>query len=153
MAAVKPVSVSKGAYTFCRYTIAVMLWLAVFFQSKELVVAVFLILLLSAILKVRRAPLIILYTYTIDKLRSSSKVILDEKGIRFAHAVGAVVSLFCLILLYFLNPVAGWILTVLLAILQTSAAFGFCSALKVYQCMTGGGNCCRVGRLARKLKS
>lgn len=152
MAAVKPISVSKRAYAFCRYSIAVMLWLAVIFRSKELVLAVFLILLLSVILKVRRAPLIVLYTYTIDKLRPSGKVILDEKGIRFAHAVGAVVSLLCLILLYFVNPIAGWIVTVLLAILKTSAAFGFCSALKVYQCMTGGGTCCRVGRFVRKLK-
>ena len=101
MAAVKPVSVSKGAYAFCRYTIAVMLWFAVLFRSKEMVLAVFLILLLSVILKVRRAPLIVLYIYTIDKLRPSGNVILDEKGIRFAHNVGAVVSLLCLILLYF----------------------------------------------------
>ena len=150
VAAVKPVSVSKGAYAFCRYTIAVMLWFALFFRSKEIVLAVFLILMFSVILKVRKAPLIILYSYTFEKLFPSGTVILDEKGIRFAHTVGTVVSFLCL-MLYFINPAAGWILTFALALLKTSAAFGFCSALKLYQCMNGG-NCCRVGRFARKLK-
>lgn len=152
MAGVKPVSVSRGAFAFCRYTIAVLLWCSVVFRVKELVLAAFIILTLSVILKVKRAPLILLYTYTVDKLFPTGQVILDEKGIRFAHTVGAVVSFLCLILLYFINPTAGWALTVLLAILKTSAAFGFCSALKLYQCVNGG-TCCRVGKFAQKLKN
>ncbi len=152
MAGVKPVSVSKGAFAFCRYSIALLLWVAVIFRMKELVLAAFIILTLSVILKVKRAPLIVLYTYTVDKLFPTGQVILDEKGIRFAHAVGAVVSGLCLILLYFISPRAGWALTVLLAVLKTSAAFGFCSALKLYQCVNGG-TCCRVGKLAQKLKN
>jgi len=152
MTNVKPVSISKGAYAFCRYTIALILWCSVIFRLKELVLGAFIILLLSAILKVRNAPLIVFYTYTIDKIFPSRKVIIDEKGIRFAHIVGTVVSLMCLMLLYFGNPLSGWILTVFLAILKTSAAFGFCSALKLYQCMNGG-NCCRVGKFVRKIKN
>lgn len=153
MANIKAVKISKGAYAFCRYTIALMLWLSIILRLKELVLAAFIILLLSVILKVKRAPLIVIYTYTIDRIFPSGNVIVDEKGIRFAHTVGAVVSLICLILLYFGNPVSGWIMTVFLAILKTSAAFGFCSALKLYQCVNGGGNCCRVGRFARKIKN
>lgn len=150
MATMKPVSVSKGAYAFCRTSIAILLWCAVLFRSKGLVLAVFIILFLSVILKVRRAPFIFLYTISIEKLFPSGIVILDEKGIRFAHTVGAVVSFLCVILLYFLSPAAGWVLTILLALLQTSAAFGFCSALKLYQCVNGGGDCCRAGRIVRK---
>lgn len=152
MAGFRAVSVSRGAYAFCRYTIASSLWLAVILRSKELVAAVFVILTLSAILKVKRAPLILLYTYSIDKIFPSGSVILDENGIRFAHMVGAYVSLICLILLYFFNPISGWILTIFLAILKTSAAFGYCSALKVYQCMNGG-NCCRIGKYVAKIKN
>jgi hypothetical protein len=152
MAGVKPVSVSKGAFAFCRYSIALLLWVAVILRMKELVLAAFIILTLSVILKVKRAPLIVLYTYTVDRLFPAGQVILDEKGIRFAHAVGAVMSGLCLILLYFISPRAGWALTVLLAVLKTSAAFGFCSALKLYQCVNGG-TCCRVGKLAQKLKN
>lgn len=149
MSGFKPVAISKGAFAFCRYTIAIMLWVALLFQIKVLVVICFLILLLSFILKVQRAPLIVLYTYTIDKIISSSKELVDEKGIRFAHLVGAVMSGLCCLLLYCVYSPAGWVLTFLLAILNTSAAFGFCSALKLYGCMTGG-NCCRVGRMIRR---
>lgn len=133
-------------------TIPILLWSSLIFQKKELVLAAFIILTLSVILKVRRAPLIMFYTYTIGKLVPSGQVILDEKGIRFAHGVGAVVSFFCLILLYFVNQTVGWVLTGMLALLKTSAAFGYCSALKLYQCINGG-TCCRVGKLAQKLKN
>lgn len=150
VATMKPVSVSKGAYAFCRSILAILLWCAVLFSSKGFVLAVFIILFLSVILKVRRAPLIVLYTYSVDKLFPSGTVILDEKGIRFAHTFGMVVSFFCVILLYFLSPIGGWILTILLALLQTSAAFGYCSALKVYQCVTGAGDCCKAGKFVRK---
>jgi hypothetical protein len=150
VATMKPVSVSKGAYAFCRYIIALMLWCALLFRSKGFVLAVFIILFLSVLLKVRRAPLIVLYAYSIDKLFPSGVVILDEKGIRFAHTVGTVVSFICVILLYFLSPTAGWILAILLTLLQTSAAFGFCSALKVYQCVTGSGSCCKAGKFVRR---
>lgn len=145
----KPVTISKGAFVFCRYTIAIILWVALILQAKVLVVVCFLIFLLSYILKVKRAPLIVLYTYTIDMMFPSSKELLDEKGIRFAHLIGAVVSGLCCLLLYYVNSPAGWVLTVLLAILNTSAAFGFCSALKLYNCMAGG-SCCRVGRAVRR---
>lgn len=151
MAGIKPVSITNGAFAFCRYTIAIMIWCSLIFKSKEVLLAAVIILLLSVILKVKRAPLIVLYTYTAEKVFPSGNVIVDEKGIRFAHSVGAVVGSICLIFLYFGNTSAGWALTVILAILKTSAAFGFCSALKLYQCMTGG-SCCRVGKFARSLK-
>ena len=149
MSGFRPVTISKGAFAFCRYTIALALWGALILQIKCLVVLSFFILLLSYILKVKRAPLIVLYSFTIDKIVPVKKELVDEKGIRFSHLVGAVISGLCCLLLYFINSTAGWVSTFLLAILQTSAAFGFCSALKLYGCMTGG-NCCRVGRMIRR---
>jgi hypothetical protein len=151
MAGFKPVSISNGAFAFCRYTVAVIFWVALILGSRELVLAGFVILVLSALLKVRKAPLIVLYTATVEKLFPSDQVIVDEKGIRFAHIVGAVVSGLCLLLLYFTKGNAGWIMTGFLALLKTSAALGFCSALKLYNCMNSG-SCCRVGKLVRKFK-
>jgi hypothetical protein len=149
----KPATISKGAFAFCRYTIAVMVWAALLLQLKGLVFASFIILLLSYLLKVKRAPLIVLYTLTIDKIAPSNKVVVDEKGIRFAHLVGTVFSGLCCLLLYYINTPAGWALTFLLAIMKTSAAFGFCSALKLYGCMTGGSSCCRAGRKIKRHKN
>ncbi len=151
MAEFRPVTITAGSFAFCRYSVAVLLWLSIILQLKELVIAVFVIMVLSVLLKVRRAPLIVLYRQTIDRIFPSRPVTVDERGIRFAHMVGAVVSLMCIITLYVGRPLAGWILTGFLAVLKTSSALGFCSALKIYNCMNNG-TCCRVGKLARKLK-
>lgn len=152
MAGVKPVSISKNAFAFCRYSVAVMIWLAWIFRLKELLLAAFIVLLFSAILKVRRAPMILIYKYTVGKFFPGENVIVDEKGMQFAHSVGAVISGLCLILLYMGYTAAGLMLTFALALLKTSSAFGFCSALKLYSCMNSG-TCCRAGKLMRKLKA
>ena len=151
MAEFKPVTITAGSFAFCRYTVAVLCWLSIILQMKELVIAVCAIMLLSVLLKVRRAPLIVLYRYTIDKIWPSKPVVVDEKGIRFSHLVGLCFSLLCILVLYFGRPIAGWILTGLLAVLKTSAALGYCSALKIYSCMNNG-TCCRVGKMVRKIK-
>lgn len=151
MAHFKPATITKGSFAFCRIVVAGLLWLSIILQIKWLVGVVFLIMFLSAIFKVEKAPLILLYKYTVDKIKPSEKVIVDEKGIYVSHLVGAIFSVICLALLYFANTVAAWVVTGLFAILQTSAACGFCSALKLYTCMTSG-NCCRVGKFAKKAK-
>jgi hypothetical protein len=102
-------------------------------------------------LKVEKAPLILLYKYTVDKIKQSKNIIVDEKGIFFSHLVGAIFSIVCIALLYFTNPIIAWVVTGLFAVLQTSAACGFCSALKLYTCMING-TCCRVGKFAKKVK-
>lgn len=147
----KPVSISKASFAFCRIIIASLLWLSIIFQLKFLVILVFLIMLLSAILKVEKSPLIVLYKFTIEKIFSSKSTIVDEKGIFVSHLVGTIFSGLCLILLYFSNQTLAWIITGVFALFQTSAACGFCSALKLYTCMTGG-NCCRLGKLVKKVR-
>jgi len=64
---------------------------------------------------------------------------------RFAHGFGSILSGICVILLYFGNQRAGWILTFVLCIAKTTGALGFCSALKLYGCMNSG-TCCRFAR-------
>ncbi len=151
LATFTPVTITTGSFAFCRYTVAVLVWLSLVLQNRLLLILVWAIMVLSWLLRVGRAPLIVLYRQTIDRIWPSSPVVVDEKGIRFAHAVGAAFSTLCLVVLYLGSPLAGWILTAVLAILKTSAALGFCSALKLYTCMQGG-NCCRVGKLARRLR-
>jgi hypothetical protein len=147
----KPVTISNGSFAFCRIMVAVLLWVSVAFQIEWVVGLVFLIMLLSAILRVERAPLILLYKFVFDRIKQSATVIVDERGVYVSHLAGAAFSLICLVLLYFSNPTAAWIVTGAFAFLQTLAAFGFCSALKLYTCMAGG-NCCRFGALAKKVK-
>lgn len=151
MAAFKPVTISKGSFAFCRATVAILLWLAIIFQSVLLVEVVLGIMLASAALKVRRAPLIVLYERTVDAIRPSEKIVVDEIGIFVSHVTGAVFGALCLALVLFSRPLVGWIVTAVFALLQTSAACGFCSALKLYNCMAGG-NCCRVGKFAKKAR-
>jgi hypothetical protein len=150
----RPVDISNGAFNFCKYTIALSLWVSILFQSKILVVMCFVILLISAIVKVKNAPLVFLYTYTLDKLRPSKRIILDERAIAFAHTVGAVLSGIALIFIYFISPLTGWIITGILALLKTSGALGYCGAAKLYGCLNNpNGQCCRTGKRIRKYKS
>jgi len=142
----KLVSVSKAAFAFCRYTIAILVWLALFLKNKPLVLLVFAILALSAILKIKRAPLILLYTYTINKIFPSKTEILEEKAMRFAHTLGTILALICIIFLYLINEKVGWIIVLIFAILKTISAFGYCPASKMYSCMMSGGCCALTKR-------
>jgi len=149
----RPVAVPHAAFNFCKYTMATIFWLSLIFQSKLLVLVGFLILLLSALLKVKNAPLVLLYTYTIDKLFPSKIEILDEKAVYFAHIVATIMSGIALVFLYFIFPLVGWILTGALAVLKTSASLGFCGAMKLYGCLNNpNGQCCRVGKKVKQCK-
>jgi hypothetical protein len=137
----KPVSVPNSAFVFCRLSLAILVWLSLILQNKLILVFVFAIFLLSAALKVKKAPMILLYSYTVNKIIKSKDVILNEHAMRFAHLTGSVLSLICLILLYFVNERAGWIAVFLFALLKSISAFGFCPASKLYECSTST-NCC-----------
>jgi hypothetical protein len=150
----RPVELSGGAFNFCKYGIASLLWLSIILQSKLIVGICFAILVLSAILKVRRAPLVLLYTFTLDKLIKSKRIVLDERAVRFAHIVGAVFSGIALVFLYLIHPMAGWIITGVLALLKTSGAMGYCGAMKLYSCLNNpNGQCCRVGKKVKKYQN
>jgi hypothetical protein len=133
--------VSKNAFSFCKITITILVWLAYIFKIKELILLTFIILLFSAILKIKRAPMIFLYSNTIDKIFKSKKISLDEKGMRFAHTTGSIFSGICVILLY-LNLKAAWPVVLIFAVIKTISALGFCPGEKLYSCMKGG--CCSL---------
>ena len=138
----KPVSVLKHAFVFCRYSVAALIWIAFLTHMKWLMVFVLALLLASALLGVRRAPMILLYSTTVNKIvRSEHFEMLNENAMRFAHAMGSFLSLICILTLYFLNERTGWIIVFFFAILKTVSALGFCPASKLFDCATSG-SCC-----------
>jgi len=142
MRKIQPVSISQGGFNTCKYSVAVILIMAIALPSYRMVLVGLstLILTLSAILGVERAPMILLYDWTFGRFFKSKTVMLDRKGMRFAHSLGAVLNAGTLLLL-FLSPAAGFILLLLTTALKTVSAVGYCSGLKLYQCMNND-TCC-----------
>ena len=137
----KPVLVPKAAFVFCRYSIALLVWISLLFQSKPMMVLVFIILLFSAILKVGKAPMILLYSFTINKIIKSKEELLNEQAMRFAHTFGSILSLICLLFLYFINENIGWVMVFCFGLLKSISAVGFCPASKLYDCLNND-SCC-----------
>jgi len=145
----KPVPVSRGGFAFCRYTVALLVWLSLVLKNKWLLLTVFIIMVLSYILKIQKSPLVALYSNTIDKVKNSGTEMLDERGMRFAHAIGAIMSGLGLLIWTFLPWKITFFYLLFLAIMKTSAAIGRCSALKLYTCIHND-NCCNLGKYLRK---
>jgi protein-S-isoprenylcysteine O-methyltransferase Ste14 len=140
--------VPKPAFAFCRISLTVMLWVALGLHNLPLVVAVFCILVLSVALKVQRSPMIQLYQHTILRLHPTHDfAFLDVPAMRFAHGMGAMMSL-AVIVMILVNPRVGWYGLAAFCLLKTIAAFGFCPASKLFVCMRNGG-CCALTRAAQ----
>lgn len=146
-------TVPKKGFAFCRYTIALLLWLSIimlFVGIRWFIFIPFIIMLLSGILTVKKAPLIILYKVLFDRDGKKETDILNVSSIRFSHFVG---SSFCIIIILFLYifkiNIVAYIFLGLLTILQTIAAAGYCSAQKLYECLVLGKNCCNLGKKIR----
>jgi hypothetical protein len=142
MKTINPVRISNGAFVFCRFTIAILLWLAFLLHLKGMVFVVLAIFILSAILKIKHAPLIVLYSYTINRVFPSKQVMLDENAMRFIHSLGASIAMLCLLFLYLINNPVGWVLLFIFAVLKTISALGYCPASKLYSCVLSKGSCC-----------
>ena len=145
--------VSKRAFAFCRYTISILFWLTsilLFFGIKWTIFIPFIIMLLSGILTVKKAPLIVLFKFLFDKNNKSETDVFNVSSIRFSHYVGAAFSLVVILFLYvFKINLVAYIFVSILTFLQTIAAFGFCSAQKLYECLILGKNCCNLGKKIR----
>jgi hypothetical protein len=140
----RPVSVPKYAFVFCRYTVAILVWLAFIWRDWRILALVGLIMFFSALLKIRRAPLIVLYKYSVNKIFRSPEEILNESAMRFAHTLATILSVICLAALY-INPHVGWALVLFFAVLKTISAVGFCPASKLYEC-AGSDKCCSFAK-------
>lgn len=144
MASFKPVSIPNAAFFFCKWSVAIMIWVALFLQAQWLLYVVFFILALSALFKIGRAPLVYLYKNTLNKFFPSKNVILDERAMRFAHTLGAILALIAILLVEFV-PLFGWIFVFVFALAKTAGALGYCAAQKLYGCITNNNSktCCK----------
>jgi hypothetical protein len=135
------VAIPKGAFVFCRYTMTVLIWTAFILKAKLLMVVLFGLLALSAILTIRHAPLVWIYSVTINKLWPSADERLSVSGMRVAHGVGTGFAGLCLLFLYGLHEPTGWWLTLGYCIIKTISAIWACPVYKLYACMKSG-DCC-----------
>lgn len=140
MRRVHPVRISKIGFEFCRYGVAALVWLAVLFNSYEWLVATALLLGASALLKVRKAPMVVLGHFLMGGMLPD-KVVVDELGMQFAHVMGFVLNIIVLAVVIFV-PAIGWWVTLAFALMKTVSAAGHCSALKLYGCLNND-ECCK----------
>ena len=126
-----------NAFRFCKVSVAVLIWCSFIFKEDILLLLVFFFLLLSAILKIARSPLILFYSYTIEKIFPSKSKELNEAAMRFAHALGASLSAICLLLVWYM-PSVGWWAVLGFAILKTISTLGFCPGEALYSCYKEG---------------
>jgi hypothetical protein len=145
MITIRPATVSRGALHFCRGVMAILFWATLLFRIYGLLWPALGIFLLSALLKIRRAPLVWVYTVTIERCNPSGELILDENAMRFAHLLGAALTASCLLLHAAAPAMAATILLFLVTIAKTAGALGFCAASRMYGCLVSG-NCCRTRR-------
>jgi protein-S-isoprenylcysteine O-methyltransferase Ste14 len=139
--------IPRPAFAFCRISLTALLWIALCFHSVWMVGGVFSILVLSVISKVQRSPMIQLYQQTVLRLFPTQHYeFLDVPAMRFAHGMGAAMSL-AVVLAMLAAPQAGWYCLMALCILKTIAAMGFCPASKLFVCMRNGG-CCALTKFA-----
>ena len=139
------VQIPRPAFAFCRISLTALLWLALWLDSRWLIFAVFVILAFSALLKVHRSPLIVLYRETALRLWPSERAeFLDVAAMRFAHSMGALLAL-ATWLTRVLAPGAGWWVLLGFCVLKTVSAVGFCPASKLFVCLRKGG-CCALTR-------
>lgn len=149
---IEMVRVNRQSVAFCKYTIAGLLWLAVLLSNIYLVGLVFLILLVSGFAGVQRAPLVALFDRTGARWMKVEEVYINRYSMQFAHFFGAGFCVLIFLAYGFLPPAVWLVLAVVLALLQTIASFGYCSAQKLYECVVCNSNCCRFGKKVRKLK-
>lgn len=150
--AFRPIEVPRAAFAFCRWSMAGLIWVGLVFHVQPLLLVCAVVMAASAILTVRRAPMVMLYTLSVERFRPSPIVVLDATGLRLAHVV-AVVGL--AIPLAFLQwgdagqAVGAWRFLYALALFKTAGAMGFCAVSRMFTCMVGGGSCCRFLRVRR----
>ncbi|MFA5856366.1 MAG: DUF4395 family protein [Candidatus Pacearchaeota archaeon] len=133
-------SISRYSLGFSKIIIAILYFLAIIFQIKEIALLGFVLILIAVTLKTEYNPFVLLFENTVEKLMKSKKDTYDRKAVIFANLLGAIFSFIALIFLYYINERIGFVILFFLALLKTASSFGFCGGIKIYNCMTTG--CC-----------
>ncbi|HEY3414262.1 MAG TPA: DUF4395 family protein [Armatimonadota bacterium] len=141
----EPVSVSRNGFRFCRWSVTVMVWIGVIWRVEAFILAAALIMAASAILTIRNAPMIWLWTQTVDRAIPSPSEMLDVGGMRLAQSVATfALGVPWLVLNY--GPASAsesmWRILVFVAGFKTLGALGYCPVSRMFTCLISGGNCC-----------
>jgi hypothetical protein len=150
-----PVTILSDAFIFCRYSVALLLWIALIFNQISILWLTLIIFIFSAFLGIARAPMIVLYTSTFGKLFSNRpKIVVDVHDIRFVHTLAASINAIILVLFLFGFQFAARSLLVIFVLLKSASAIGYCPASKLRKCVLGeGGTCCSVSKIINSKKS
>ncbi len=149
MMAYEGVTVRRAAFAFCRWSMAALMWLGVCLRSELAVGICACFMAANTTLTVGRAPLVMLYTWTIERIVPSSPVVIDKAGMRFGHGVATFAMGIPLLVAHLSGPGtqdAMWRVLVFVACFKTLGALGFCPASRWYSCLASGGQCCRFLR-------
>lgn len=138
---VKPVEISAHGFAWCRWGVAALVWLTLLVNNPIPLAIGTVILIFSALLKVRNAPLIWLHRVTLGRGVPGPMVVVDEYAMFFAHTLGSVLAVLCLLAWAVAPMPIPWIATALLGIAKTAGALGHCSAIRLYQCLHSD-TCC-----------
>lgn len=151
----KPVSVPTNSILFCKYGVAILIWIAFITKIYEILIATFLIFLFSAILGINRAPMVVIFSNTIGILiKDSSTIVLDIHDMRFVHFLAAGINLIILSLYYFGFHNQANVFLLIFAILKSLTALGYCPASKLRKCVLGDSkkSCCSTKNIFSRNK-
>lgn len=140
-----PISISRGGFAFCRWSMAAIMWTAALLRLEWLVAAGAVIMAINALVTVRYAPLVMLYTHTVDRLHSFGEAVVDMSGLRFAHVVAMFAMALPLVAMHVLGAGAQemcWRVLLFVAGFKTLGALGMCPVSRWYTCLVSKGNCC-----------
>ena len=135
--------IPRDAFRFCRYSMAVLMWVGVLTHQLAPIALVWLVMASSVALSIRRSPLIVLWTRTVHRWRPSPYEELSVGAMRFSHTLATLlIGLPLLLLLLWPDRPGPWVLLWVMAIMKTISAVWACPAGKMYSCLLSGGQCC-----------
>ena len=139
------VQIPRSAFAFCRWSLTGLLWLSLATRQAWVLGAVVGLLALSAVVRVDRSPMVVLYQKTVGRLLPPvAFAFMDVTAMRFAHGAGAILGT-CVLVAILRFPRGGWVALACFCVLKTISALGFCPASKLFVCLRKGGCCALTG--------
>jgi hypothetical protein len=139
------VTIQSGAFRFCRYGSAALLWWSFFSRRPEPLAVALAVWLISLVAGVHRSPMILLWSASLGRLpglRGADRN-LDLVAMRIAHGLASLLGAIVLGLWIWVPTFASPAL-LLFALIKTASAAGLCPAEKLARCL-GGKGCCALG--------
>jgi len=134
-----PVSIRKNSQYFCRFMNLSFFVIGLVFRNEYWFLAPIIVWGVSVLFGVENSPWIFVY----GKIFKGSEELIDRKMFKFTHLLGLILTIIAVVLIN-LGWSIGWGVAVIMTILTGLGLMGFCSAGKLYSCLTSSsGSCCR----------